>query len=119
MLVLLPYIFGGLAKCNTDWLIHAQPVISWAPEMLESIDVLLHGDLLSCVDSLIPAHVDVVALFAHSICLLGCAFDLLIPFALLHRSPTVCWGIAFPLAAVCHLSNKARRVLLHTTEARF
>ena len=63
LLVLTPYLFGGLAKLNPDWLLRHEPVRSWAPEMLEKLDAALGGWL----DRVLPA-VDVVPPFAAAVC---------------------------------------------------
>ena len=51
LLVLTPYFFGALAKLNRSWLLDAQPVRSWADEMLGELDALSHGRLGHMADA--------------------------------------------------------------------
>ena len=51
LLVLTPYFFGALAKLNRSWLLDAQPVRSWADEMLGELDALSHERLGHMADA--------------------------------------------------------------------
>jgi hypothetical protein len=66
----LTYFFAGLAKINSDWLIHAIPLRIWLPA---KNDTLLIGPMFN--------HLFVAYAFSW----LGCIYDLSIPFLLRYR----------------------------------
>ena len=102
LLMLTPYLFGGVAKLSDDWLRRHEPIRTWAPEMLGDLDAALGGLL----DRHLPA-VDVVSPFAAAICWGGMLFDLGVPFALMGGAGR--WakhGVAFPASLVFNLCNK-------------
>ncbi len=68
LLVCMLYIFAGLAKVNSDWLLHAQPLKIWLPA---KNDLPLIGSILN--------YTWIAYLFAW----VGCIYDLFIPFFLL------------------------------------
>ncbi|MVM30824.1 HTTM domain-containing protein [Spirosoma sp. HMF4905] len=76
LFVALLYLFAGLAKLNSDWLLHAQPLRIWLPA---HNDLPIIGFLFNY--SWIPY------LFSW----FGCLYDLSIPF-LLWNSPTRPWA---------------------------
>ena len=51
LLLATPYFYGGLAKLNPDWLVLNEPVLSWAPDMLEELDVALGGSISALAGS--------------------------------------------------------------------
>jgi hypothetical protein len=67
--VCLVYLFAGLAKLNSDWLIHAQPLRIWLPA---KNDLPLIGPVFNYVP------------VAYAFSWLGCLYDLTIPFLLLN-----------------------------------
>lgn len=75
--VAMVYVFAGLAKVNSDWLLHAQPLRIWLPSRN---DVFLIGPLLSKV------------WVAYVFSWLGCLYDLTIPFWLSYRR-TRLWAL--------------------------
>jgi hypothetical protein len=79
------YVYAGLAKLNSDWLLHAQPLAIWLPA---KYDLPLLGELLQ------QRWVHFAFAWA------GAAFDLTIPFLLLWR-PTR-WP-AFAAVVVFHV----------------
>ncbi|MEX2364401.1 MAG: HTTM domain-containing protein, partial [Balneolaceae bacterium] len=85
LLLFIVYFYAGLAKLNSDWLVHAMPLKIWLPS-LYSLPLL--GDLLQKE----WAHY----LFSWS----GAIYDLTIPFLLLIRRTRL---IAFVLVVVFHL----------------
>lgn len=65
------YLFGAIAKINTDWLLNAEPTRTWLPEML--------GDTYATLSA---NQIEVAAyFFAWS----GFIIDLAVPFLLFHR----------------------------------
>src|SRR5688500_15186886 len=68
--VCMVYFFAGLAKVNSDWLVHAQPLRIWLPA---KNNLPLIGPLFN--------HVWVAYAFSWA----GCLYDLTIPFLLLNR----------------------------------
>jgi hypothetical protein len=70
LLLAIVYLYAGLAKLNTDWLVHAMPLKIWLPSRY---DLPLLGDLLQ--------QNWVIYAFSWG----GAAFDLCIPFLLYHR----------------------------------
>ncbi|MBA4054832.1 MAG: HTTM domain-containing protein [Marivirga sp.] len=69
--VCIVYVFAGLAKINSDWLLEAQPLRIWLPA---KNDIPLIGPLFN--------HVWVAYMF----CWMGCIYDLTVTFLLLNRS---------------------------------
>ena len=74
LFVCLIYIFAGLAKINSDWLLEAQPLRIWLPA---KNDLPFVGPIFNYVWT------------AYVFCWLGCLYDLSIPFLLLNRSTRV------------------------------
>jgi hypothetical protein len=68
--VFIVYFFAGLAKVNSDWLLHAQPLRIWLPA---HSDMFLIGPLLS------------KAWVAFVFSWFGCLYDLLVPFFLFSK----------------------------------
>lgn len=66
-LLSMVYLYAGLAKINTDWVVHAEPLSTWLPQ---------HGSL-PMVGPLLDQHWTAFA-FSWG----GLLFDLLVPFAL-------------------------------------
>ncbi len=85
--VALPYVFGGLAKLNYDWLVRAQPLKTWFADGREGF---FRSPLLQRAD------------MAYSLSWGGAAFDLLIVPLLLWRR-TRAWAAAAAIAF--HLAN--------------
>lgn len=75
LFVCLIYIFAGLAKVNSDWLLEAQPLRIWLPA---KNDIPLIGSVFN--------HVWVAFAFSW----IGCLYDLTIPFLLLRNSTRIC-----------------------------
>ncbi len=71
LFVCLLYFYAGLAKVNSDWLLHAQPLRIWLPA---KNDIPVIGFIFN--------YVWVAYLFSW----LGCLYDLSIPFLLINRS---------------------------------
>ncbi|MCP9235533.1 HTTM domain-containing protein [Lewinella sp. JB7] len=88
LFVAVVYFYAGLAKLNSDWLLHAQPLSIWLPA---KYDTPLLGDLLQ--------RRWVHYAFAWA----GAAYDLLIPFLLLWRRTRVA---AFVLVVVFHVLTR-------------
>ena len=65
--VFIVYFFAGLAKINSDWLLHAQPLKIWLPAHSE---MPIIGSLLT------------KEWVAYSFSWFGCLYDLIIPFLL-------------------------------------
>jgi hypothetical protein len=83
--VTIVYVYAGLAKVNSDWLLHAQPLRIWLPARN---DMFLVGPLFN--------KVWVAYLFSW----IGCLYDLSIPFLLSFRATRLgafCAVIAFHL----------------------
>ncbi len=68
------YVFAGLAKVNSDWLIHALPLKIWLPARN---DMPLIGSLFNHEFT------------AYAFSIIGCIYDLSIPFLLLYRKTRV------------------------------
>lgn len=68
--VCIVYVYAGLAKVNSDWLVHALPLRIWLPA---------HNDL-PIIGSLLT-----YTWVAYTFCWLGCLYDLTIPFFLIKR----------------------------------
>ncbi|MBB4078307.1 hypothetical protein GGR28_000920 [Lewinella aquimaris] len=88
LFVAVVYFYAGLAKLNSDWLLHAQPLAIWLPS---KYDIPLLGDLLQ--------QRWVHFAFAWG----GAVYDLLIPFLLLWRRTRVA---AFILVVVFHVLTR-------------
>jgi hypothetical protein len=71
LFVAMLYIFAGLAKVNSDWLIHAQPLRIWLPA---KNDLPFIGSLFNYV------------WVAYAFSWFGCLYDLTIPFFLWRKS---------------------------------
>lgn len=71
LFVCIIYVYAGLAKVNTDWLLHAQPLRIWLPARN---DMPLIGNLFN--------YTWVAYFFSWA----GCLYDLTIPFLLMNRS---------------------------------
>jgi len=74
LFVCLIYLFAGLAKVNSEWLLNAQPLRIWLPS---KNDLPLIGSLFN--------YVWVAYVFSW----LGCLYDLSIPFLLLNRATRI------------------------------
>ena len=85
LFVCLVYFFAGLAKLNSDWLLHAQPLRIWLPA---KNDLPIIGSLFN--------HLWVAYAFSW----VGCLYDLSIPYFLIKKS-TRYW--AFGAVVVFHL----------------
>jgi hypothetical protein len=83
--VCVVYLYAGLAKVNSDWLIHAQPLRIWLPA---KNDLPLIGSFFN--------HLWVAYAFSW----VGCIYDLSIPFLLLNRSTR---AVAYVAVIVFHL----------------
>jgi hypothetical protein len=88
LMLAIVYFYAGLAKLNSDWLLHAQPLAIWLPT---KYDLPLIGSLLR--EDWVPYA------FSWS----GAAYDLLIPF-LLWFTPTRKW--AFVAVIIFHLLTR-------------
>ena len=88
LFVAVVYFYAGLAKLNSDWLLHAQPLAIWLPARY---DVPLLGDLLQ--------QRWVHFAFAWG----GMLYDLAIPFLLWYRRTRV---VAFALVVVFHVLTR-------------
>ena len=83
--VCMVYFYAGLAKVNSDWLLHAQPLRIWLPAQN---DLPLIGSLFN--------HLWVAYAFSW----LGCLYDLTIPFLLLNHRTRV---YAYLAVVIFHL----------------
>lgn len=84
--VFIVYFFAGLAKINTDWLLHAQPLKIWLPAHSE---MPIIGNLLT------------KEWVAYAFSWFGCIYDLAIPFLLFiprYVKPAYVFVIVFHLA---------------------
>lgn len=79
LFVCLVYLYAGLAKINSDWLLHARPLRIWLPA---KNDLPLIGPLFNYV------------WIAFAFSWMGCLYDLTIPFLLLYRRTRVFGYIA-------------------------
>ena len=88
LLVLTPYFYGGLAKLNRSWLLDAEPVRTWADEMLGSMDDASGGHVAQALEHLARGATDAELLtaFAFFVSYAGLLIDLLVPLALFHRA---------------------------------
>ncbi|NUY82049.1 HTTM domain-containing protein [Flavobacterium sp. MAH-1] len=88
LLLGIVYFYAGLAKLNSDWLLHAMPLKIWLPG---NMDLPLIGTWLN------------QNWMQYAFCWIGAAYDLTIPFLLLNRK-TRFW--AFLLVIVFHILTK-------------
>ncbi|WP_350287531.1 HTTM domain-containing protein [uncultured Croceitalea sp.] len=88
LLLALVYIYAGLAKLNSDWLVDAMPLKIWLPS---KFDIPLIGDVLG------------KEWVHYTFSWVGAGYDLFIPFLLLYR-PTR-W-FAFGLVVVFHVLTR-------------
>lgn len=72
--VAMLYIFAGLAKVNSDWLLHAQPLRIWLPA---KNDLPLIGSLFN------------YPWVAYCFSWIGCLYDLSVPFLLFNSSTRI------------------------------
>ena len=88
LLLAIVYFYAGLAKLNSDWLIHAMPLKIWLPGKydLPFIGELLHKQWL---------------IYAFSWC--GAIYDLSIPFLLLYKRTRI---VAFIFVVVFHVLTR-------------
>lgn len=88
LLLGIVYFYAGLAKLNSDWLVHAMPLKIWLPGKydLPVIGELLHKQWL---------------IYAFSWC--GALYDLSIPFLLLYKRTRI---LAFVLVVVFHVLTR-------------
>lgn len=85
LFVCMIYVFAGLAKVNSDWLLHAQPLKIWLPARN---DMPVIGFLFNYTET------------AYAFSWLGCMYDLSIPFLLMNRYTRI-W--AYVAVVVFHL----------------
>lgn len=85
----LVYFYAGLAKLNSDWLLHAQPLALWLPGRTD----------LPVIGSFFEKHWVHLA-FSWA----GAAYDLSVPFLLCFRRTR---GVAFFLVVVFHVLTRA------------
>lgn len=85
LFVCMIYLFAGVAKVNSDWLLHAQPLKIWLPA---KNDVPVIGSLFNYAET------------AYVFSWMGCLYDLSIPFLLINRH-TRSW--AFVAVIIFHL----------------
>jgi len=87
-LLFIVYFYAGLAKINSDWLIHAQPLATWLPG---KYDLPFIGSLLE------------ERWLHYTFSWAGMLYDLSIPFLLLYR-PTR--SFAFTLVVIFHVLTR-------------
>jgi uncharacterized membrane protein YphA (DoxX/SURF4 family) len=85
LFVAMLYVFAGLAKVNSDWLIHAQPLRIWLPA---KNDLPFIGSLFNYV------------WVAYAFSWFGCLYDLTIPFFLARKSTRV---FAYAAVIIFHM----------------
>ncbi|WP_271770179.1 HTTM domain-containing protein [Aquimarina algiphila] len=88
LLLGIVYFYAGLAKLNSDWLVHAMPLKIWLPS---KYDVPLLGDLMQ--------KEWMHYLFSYS----GAIYDLTIPFLLLYKKTR---PFAFAMVVVFHVLTR-------------
>ena len=86
IMLTIVYIYAGLAKINSDWLIEAMPLKIWLPS---KYDIPLIGENLMQQDW-----------FHHAMSWSGMFYDLLIPFLLLYKRTRI---FAFILVVFFHV----------------
>ncbi|HOX83489.1 MAG TPA: HTTM domain-containing protein [Chryseolinea sp.] len=84
LFVCMVYVFAGLAKINSDWLLHAQPLRIWLPA---KNDLPVIGFLFNKV------------WVAFAFCWIGCLYDLCVPFLLLNRKTRL---VGFSAVVIFH-----------------
>lgn len=84
LFVCMVYVFAGLAKVNSDWLLHAQPLRIWLPA---KNDLPVIGFLFNKV------------WVAYLFCWAGCLYDLFVPFLLLNRKTRI---VGFGAVVIFH-----------------
>jgi hypothetical protein len=84
LFIAIIYVFAGLAKMNSDWLLEAQPLRIWLPA---KNDIPLIGPLFN--------YTWVAYVFSWT----GCVYDLSIPFLLFNRSTRT---VAFVAVVIFH-----------------
>lgn len=82
------YFYAGLAKLNSDWLIHAMPLRIWLPS---NYDLWILGDLLQIK----------WVIYLFSWC--GALYDLAIPFLLINKRTRL---VAFALVVIFHVLTR-------------
>ncbi len=87
LFICLVYVFAGLAKINSDWLLHALPLRIWLPS---KNDLPLIGPLFNKV------------WVAYAFSWAGCLYDLMVPFLLLYRPSRV---YAYMIVIIFHVST--------------
>lgn len=85
LFVCIVYLYAGIAKINSDWLLEAQPLRTWLPA---KNDLPLIGSLFN--------YLWVAYVFSW----LGCIYDLNIPFLLLKKSTRV---VAYCAVVIFHV----------------
>ena len=105
LLVLTPYTYGALAKLSPSWLVHAEPVRTWAEDMLGDADDALGGILSRLARQHFGDASLVLTPFAYATCYAGLVFDALVPIGLLRGSPRV-RAACFASALFFHACNK-------------
>jgi len=88
LLLCIVYLYAGLAKLNSDWLVKAMPLKIWLPS---KFDIPFLGNLLS------------QEWMQYGFSWLGAGYDLAIPFLLLYRKTRT---LAFVLVVVFHVLTK-------------
>ncbi len=88
LLLAIVYIYAGLAKLNSDWLIKAMPLKIWLPS---KFDIPLIGNLLG------------EEWVQYTFSWFGAGYDLLIPFLLLYKRTRV---FAFILVVIFHILTR-------------
>ena len=108
VVVLTPYTYGALAKLNYSWLLHAEPVRTWADDhILGQLDALLDGRLSDAAQAL-PPGIDAVDSFAYTICYAGLLLDTWMPWALMRAR----WPVTRVLAVgACVAFNSANKLI--------
>lgn len=85
LFVCMIYLFAGLAKINSEWLLNAQPLRIWLPS---KNDLPIIGSFFNYV------------WVAYAFSWLGCLYDLTIPFLLVRRSTRL---FAYAAVVVFHI----------------
>ena len=111
LLLLTPYWYGAIAKLNPSWLLHAQPVLSWADGLLGELDAVTRGGIGQLIDALILPETDVLRPFAFTVAYAGLLLDLIAPSLLFYasrpsaRRPVILHVVSLVCVAF-HLTNK-------------
>ena len=88
VLLAIVYVYAGLAKLNSDWMLHAMPLKIWLPS---KFDIPLIGGMMG------------EAWVAYAFSWIGAFYDLLIPFLLFYK-PTR--KFAFLLVVIFHVLTR-------------